>query len=217
MKWWFNTFSSVASGMERVQTLVHLRYDWKHEVCHRILSLLKIFQDLILSALVTTYNVLLRSIIRRWHNALFTDDIKKKLGITERQVNREKDLAWPCRSPCFVTGLFFTRLSSFCNDRLILSFFTRLSCFWIVHLDLQVYSSATLLELDDIYTRRLAGFTNLPGFNIDNHGCHHCYIVININIIIFNCLVAGFTNLPGLRLSRLLSSLQALLSSLLIS
>ena len=66
------------------------------------------------------------------------------------------------------------------------------------HLDLQVYSSATLLELDDIYTRRLAGFTNLPGFNTDNHGCHHCYIVININIIIFNCLVAGFTNLPGL-------------------
>ena len=85
------------------------------------------------------------------------------------------------------------------------------------HLDLQVYSSATLLELDDIYTRRLAGFTNLPGFNIDNHGCHHCYIVVNINIIIFNCLVAGFTNLPGLRLSWLLSSLPALLSSLLIS
>merc|ERR550532_2137533 len=55
----------------------------------------------------------MKSIIRRWHNALFTEEIKKKLGITERQV----------------------------------------------------YSSATLLELDDIYTRRLAGFPNLPGPN----------------------------------------------------
>ena len=34
--------------------------------------------------------VFLRSIIRRWHNALFTDDIKKKLGITERQVDNKK-------------------------------------------------------------------------------------------------------------------------------
>merc|ERR1712121_391508 len=28
----------------------------------------------------------MKSIIRRWHSALFTDDIKRKLGITERQV-----------------------------------------------------------------------------------------------------------------------------------
>lgn len=54
----------------------------------------------------------LKSIIRRWNSALFTEEVKKKLGITERQV----------------------------------------------------YSSATLLELDDIYTRRLAGFNNLSDF-----------------------------------------------------
>ena len=85
----------------------------------------------------------------------------------------EKDLAWPCRSLFFVIDRIlhcchaFVMIILICND----------------HLDLQVYSSATLLELDDIYTRRLAGFTNLP----------------------------------GLRLSWLLSSLPALLSSLLIS
>ena len=28
----------------------------------------------------------MKSIIRRWHAALFTEDVKRKLGITERQV-----------------------------------------------------------------------------------------------------------------------------------
>jgi hypothetical protein len=29
----------------------------------------------------------MKSIIRRWHQVLFTEDIKRKLGITERQVS----------------------------------------------------------------------------------------------------------------------------------
>merc|ERR1711970_1515395 len=54
----------------------------------------------------------MKSIIRRWHSALFTEDIKRKLGITERQV----------------------------------------------------FNSATLQELDDVYTRKLAGFSNVKDF-----------------------------------------------------
>merc|ERR1719427_1726941 len=50
----------------------------------------------------------MKSIIRRWYTELFTEDIKRKLGITERQV----------------------------------------------------FNSATLQELDDVYTRKLAGFNN---------------------------------------------------------
>jgi hypothetical protein len=36
-----------------------------------------------------------------------------------------------------------------------------------------VYSSATLLELDDIYTRKLAGFSNLPDFYNAMSSKHH--------------------------------------------
>jgi len=75
----------------------------------------------------------MKSIIRRWHNALFTDEIKKKLGITERQV----------------------------------------------------YSSATLLELDDIYTRRLAGFKNLPDF-YNAMSCKHHLHNIKVPVVFIN-------------------------------
>lgn len=54
----------------------------------------------------------LKSIIRRWHGVLFPAEVKRKLGITERQV----------------------------------------------------LNSATLYELDDVYTRKMAGFNNLPDF-----------------------------------------------------
>jgi len=77
----------------------------------------------------------MKSIIRRWHNALFTEEIKKKLGITERQV----------------------------------------------------YSSATLLELDDIYTRRLAGFTNLPDF-YNAMSCKHHLHNIKVPTVFINSL-----------------------------
>jgi len=75
----------------------------------------------------------MKSIIRRWHNALFTEEIKKKLGITERQV----------------------------------------------------YSSATLLELDDIYTRRLAGFPNLPDF-YNAMSCKHHLHNIKVPTVFIN-------------------------------
>jgi len=75
----------------------------------------------------------MKSIIRRWHNALFTEEIKKKLGITERQV----------------------------------------------------YSSATLLELDDIYTRRLAGFPNLPDF-YNAMSCKHHLKNIKVPMVFIN-------------------------------
>jgi len=54
----------------------------------------------------------MKSIIRRWSSALFTEDVKRKLGVTERQV----------------------------------------------------FNSATLQELDDVYTRKLAGFNNVADF-----------------------------------------------------
>lgn len=75
----------------------------------------------------------MKSIIRRWHNALFTEEIKKKIGITERQV----------------------------------------------------YSSATLLELDDIYTRRLAGFPNLPDF-YNAMSCRHHLHNIKVPTVFIN-------------------------------
>jgi len=63
----------------------------------------------------------MKSIIRRWHSALFTEDIKRKLGITERQV----------------------------------------------------FNSATLQELDDVYTRKLAGFSNVKDFYNAMSCTHH--------------------------------------------
>lgn len=54
----------------------------------------------------------MKSIIRRWHGALFTDEVKRRIGTTERQV----------------------------------------------------LNSGTMAELDDVYTRRLAGFSNLTDF-----------------------------------------------------
>lgn len=54
----------------------------------------------------------MKSIIRRWQRFLFTDDIKRKIGVNERQV----------------------------------------------------LNAATLNELDDLYTRRLAGFANVTEF-----------------------------------------------------
>jgi len=77
----------------------------------------------------------MKSIIRRWHGALFTDDIKRKLGISERQV----------------------------------------------------YSSATLLELDDIYTRRLAGFSNNSDF-YNAMSCKNHIKNIKVPMIFINAL-----------------------------
>merc|ERR1719431_2019652 len=54
----------------------------------------------------------MKSIIRRWHSVLFPSEVKRKLGISERQV----------------------------------------------------LNSATLYELDDVYTRKLAGFSNVSDF-----------------------------------------------------
>ena len=54
----------------------------------------------------------MKSVIRRWQKVLFTDEVKRKTGVNERQV----------------------------------------------------LNAATLNELDDLYTRRLAGFGNLPEF-----------------------------------------------------
>merc|ERR1719270_3168833 len=54
----------------------------------------------------------LKSIIRRWQRILFTDDVKRRTGVNERQV----------------------------------------------------LNAATMNELDDLYTRRLAGFSNLSEF-----------------------------------------------------
>merc|ERR1719158_1438259 len=54
----------------------------------------------------------MKSIIRRWQRFLFTDEIKRKIGVNERQV----------------------------------------------------LNAATMNELDDLYTRRLAGFSNLSEF-----------------------------------------------------
>jgi len=54
----------------------------------------------------------MKSIIRRWQRFLFTDEIKRKIGVNERQV----------------------------------------------------LNAATMNELDDLYTRRLAGFSNVTDF-----------------------------------------------------
>merc|ERR1719348_1137697 len=54
----------------------------------------------------------MKSFIRRWHKILFPQEIKKKFGITEREI----------------------------------------------------LNAATLAELDDVYTRKLAGFKSLPEF-----------------------------------------------------
>jgi len=53
----------------------------------------------------------MKAIIRRWTANLFTEEVKKKLNITERQV----------------------------------------------------FQAATLQELDDVYTRKLAGFETVAG------------------------------------------------------
>jgi hypothetical protein len=53
----------------------------------------------------------MKAIIRRWTSALFTEDVKTKLALTERQV----------------------------------------------------FQAATLQELDDVYTRKLAGFESVTG------------------------------------------------------
>merc|ERR1712121_365517 len=63
----------------------------------------------------------MKSIIRRWSSALFTEDVKRKLGVTERQV----------------------------------------------------FNSATLQELDDVYTRKLAGFNNVADFYNAMSCTHH--------------------------------------------
>ena len=91
--------------------------------------------------LETTKQQIPRSIIRRWHNALFTEEIKKKLGITERQAT------------AFIIAMQCLRPNHHHHQQQQQHDYP----------DQQVYSSATLLELDDIYTRRLAGFPNLPG------------------------------------------------------
>merc|ERR1712123_394580 len=77
----------------------------------------------------------MKSIIRRWHSALFTDDIKRKLGITERQV----------------------------------------------------YNSATLQELYDVYTRKLAGFSNATDF-YNSMSCTHHLKNIRVPIVFINSL-----------------------------
>ena len=53
----------------------------------------------------------MKAIIRRWTSALFTEEVKTKLALTERQV----------------------------------------------------FQAATLQELDDVYTRKLAGFESVSG------------------------------------------------------
>jgi len=63
----------------------------------------------------------MKAIIRRCSRELFTDDVKNKLGINERQV----------------------------------------------------FNSATLMELDDVYTRRLAGFNSVTEFYIANSSSNH--------------------------------------------
>ena len=63
----------------------------------------------------------MKAIIRRCSRELFTDEVKNKLGINERQV----------------------------------------------------FNSATLMELDDVYTRRLAGFNSVTEFYIANSSSNH--------------------------------------------
>jgi len=63
----------------------------------------------------------MKAIIRRCSKELFTEDVKNKLGISERQV----------------------------------------------------FNSATLMELDDVYTRRLAGFKTVTEFYIANSSSNH--------------------------------------------
>merc|ERR1711892_1567610 len=75
----------------------------------------------------------MKSIIRRWHTALFTEDVKRKLGITERQV----------------------------------------------------FNSATLQELDDVYTRKLAGFNNVTDF-YNAMSCTHHLKNIQVPVVFIN-------------------------------
>jgi len=63
----------------------------------------------------------MKAIIRRWTSALFNDDVKRKLGVNERQV----------------------------------------------------FNAGTLQELDDIYTRKVAGFQNVQEFYRSMSCCHH--------------------------------------------
>lgn len=77
----------------------------------------------------------MKSIIRRWHGALFTDEVKRRLGTTERHV----------------------------------------------------LNSGTLAELDDIYTRRLAGFSNLPDF-YKAMSCSHHLGNIKVPMVFINSL-----------------------------
>jgi len=75
----------------------------------------------------------MKSIIRRWYTELFTEDIKRKLGITERQV----------------------------------------------------FNSATLQELDDVYTRKLAGFNNVTDF-YNAMSCVHHIKNIKVPVVFIN-------------------------------
>jgi len=63
----------------------------------------------------------MKAIIRRWTKPLFTEEIKRKLNVTERQV----------------------------------------------------FNSGTLQELDELYTRRLAGFSNVTDFYKSMSSCNH--------------------------------------------
>jgi hypothetical protein len=77
----------------------------------------------------------IKAIIRRWTPALFTDDIKRKLGVSERQV----------------------------------------------------FNAGTLQELDDIYTRKLAGFNTVHDFYRTMSCCHHLKS-IKIPMVFINAL-----------------------------